>query len=118
MFGNVTAERKAIEHTYDAVCTISRQSAEYVDGIAQGTVSVIADDVPCALSKGSDGSAQGMANVISDSRVLFIAPETDIRAGDKVTATLYGRTETLEAVGIPLLYATHLEVTLTREEYV
>lgn len=118
MFGNVTAERKAIERTYDAVCTVSRQFSEYNDGIAQGTVSVIAENVPCALSKGGDSSAQGMANVISDSRVLFIAPETDIRAGDMVTVTLYGRTETLEAVGIPLLYATHIEVTLTREEYV
>ena len=115
MFGNVTAERAAIEQTYDAVCTITRQSAEEVDGIARGTETVVAENVPCALSKGGDSSAVDLAGVISDSRVLFIAPEADIKAGDRVTVTLYGRTETLDVVGIPLLYATHQEVDLKRE---
>lgn len=115
MFGNVTAERAAVEQTYDAVCTITRQFAEDVDGIARGTETVIAENVPCALSKGGDSSAVDLAGVISDSRVLFIAPETDVKAGDRVTVTLYGRTETLDVVGVPLLYATHQEVTLKRE---
>lgn len=115
MFGNVTAERAAIEQTYDAVCTIARQSAEDVDGIARGTETVVAENVPCALSKGGDSSAVDLAGVISDSRVLFIAPEADVKAGDRVTVTLYGRTETLDVVGVPLLYATHQEVTLKRE---
>lgn len=115
MFGNVTAERAAIELTYDAFCTIFRQSAGYLNGIAQETENVIAENIPCALSKGGDSSANDMAGVISDSRVLFIAPETDIKAGDRVTVTLYDRTETLDVVGIPLLYATHQEVTLKRE---
>lgn len=117
MFGNTSAERKAIERTYDAVCTITRDTTKYNNGIAQGTQSVIAENVPCALSRGGDSSAQDMAGVISDSRVLFIAPETDIRAGDTVAVTLYGRTETLVAVGVPLLYATHQEATLRREEH-
>lgn len=115
MFGNVTAERAAVEQTYDAVCTIARQFAEYSDGIAEGTEIVVAENVPCALSKGGDSSAIDLAGVISDSRVLFIGPETDIKAGDRVTVTLYGRTETLDVVGVPLLYATHQEVTLKRE---
>ncbi len=117
MFGNVTAERAAIESTYDAVCSISRPSAKPGDGIAQTVSAVIADGVRCGLSRGGDSSGQDMANIVADSRVLFIAPETDIRAGDAVTVTLYGRTEALEAVGIPLLYATHQEVTLTRKEH-
>lgn len=114
MFGNVSAERAAIESTYDAVCDIFRDKAVYSDGVTQGTETLIAAAVPCGLSRGGDSSGQDMANVIADSRVLFIAPETDIRAGDKVAVTLYGRTERLEAVGIPLLYATHQEVTLER----
>lgn len=115
MFGNVTAERAAIELTYDAVCTITRQIVGDFDGIAQGTETVVAENIPCALSKGGDSSSADLAGVISDSRVLFIAPEADIKAGDRVTVTLYGRTETLDVVGIPLLYATHQEVTLKRE---
>lgn len=116
MFGNVAAERAAIESTYDAVCDISRRTAVLSDEIARGTETLIAAAVPCGLSRGGDSSGQDMANVISDSRVLFIAPETDIRAGDTVAVTLYGRTERLEAVGIPLLYATHQEVTLERRD--
>lgn len=117
MFGNVTAERVAIESTYDAVCSISRPSVKSEDGIARPVSAVIAEGVRCGLSRGGDSSGQDIANVIADSRVLFVAPETDIRAGDAVTVTLYGRSETLEAVGIPLLYATHQEVTLTRKEH-
>jgi hypothetical protein len=117
MFGNAAAERKAIESTYDAVCGISRPAADYSDGIAQNVYTVIAEGVPCGLSRGGDSSSQDMANVIADSRVLFAAPETDIKAGDTVTVTLYGRTERFEAVGISLLYATHQEVTLQREEH-
>lgn len=117
MFGNVTAERAAIELTYDAVCTITRQIVGDFDGIAQWTETVVAENVPCALSKGSDSSANDMAGVISDSRVLFIAPETDIKAGDRVTISLYGRTETLDVLGVPLLYATHKEVNLGRSEH-
>lgn len=115
MFGNAAAERAAIEQTYDALCVITRPSAEYSDGVASRIETVIAENIPCALSKGGDSSAADMAGVISDSRVLFIAPEADIRAGDIVTVTLYGRTETLQAAGVPLLYATHQEVTLKRE---
>ncbi len=117
MFGNASAERAAIERTYDAVCSITRQTTVYSDGIAQSAQTVIAEKIPCGLSRGGDSSGQDMANIISDSRVLFIAPETDIRAGDTVTVTLYSRTEQLEAVGMPLLYATHQEVTLERREH-
>lgn len=117
MFGNAAAERAAIEQTYDAVCSITRQTAVYSDGTAQGVQTVIAEGLPCGLSRSSNSSGQDTANIISDSRVLFIAPETDIRAGDTVTVTLYGRTERLEAVGMPLLYATHQEVTLERREH-
>ena len=115
-FGCAAAERAAIESTYDAVCSIARPSVKSEDDIARTVSAVIADGVRCGLSRGGDSSGQDMANVIADSRVLFIAPETDIRAGDAVTVSLYGRTETLEAVGMPLLYATHQEVTLVRKE--
>lgn len=117
MFGNVTAERAAIEQTYDAVCTITRSAACCSDGIAQETETVVAENIPCALSKGGDSSSADLAGVISDSRVLFIAPEADIKAGDRVTVTLYGRTETLDVLGVPLLYATHKEVNLGRSEH-
>lgn len=117
MFGNASAERRAIESTYDAVCCISRPIPVDNGGVAETVVTVIADGIACGLSRSGDSSNQGMANTIEDSRVLFVAPEVDIKAGDTVAVTLYGRTERLEAVGIPLLYATHQEVALVRKEH-
>lgn len=112
MFGNVTAERAAIESLYDAVCTISRSGAVSEDGIARSSEIIIAENVPCGLSDGSDNSAQAQANVITHEKRLFVSPETDIKAGDTVSVTAYGRTEAYEAIGVPAVYATHQQVRL------
>lgn len=116
MFGNVTAERAAIEALYDAVCTVSRSGAVSENGIARNSETIIAENVPCGLSDGSDSSAQAQANVIAHEKRLFIAPETDIKAGDTVSVTAYGRTEAYEAVGVPAVYATHQQVRLVGKD--
>jgi hypothetical protein len=112
MFGAPSAERAAIEALYDAVCTISRSSAVSADGIARVSGRVIAEDIPCGVSDGSDSSAQDAANFITREKRLFVAPETDVRAGDTVSVTAYGRTDSFEVVGIPAVYATHQQVRL------
>lgn len=112
MFGNAAAERAAIEMLYDAVCTVSRSAAVSENGIARVTERIIAENVPCGLSDGSDSSAQQEANFIAREKRLFVAPEVDIRAGDTVSVTAYGRTDSFEAVGIPAVYATHQQVRL------
>lgn len=112
MFGSPAAERAAIETLYDAVCTIKRSAAVSESGIARAKNRVIAENVPCGLSDGSDSSAQREANFIAREKRLFIAPETDIRTGDSVTVTLYGKTAEYEVVGVPAAYATHLQVRL------
>ena len=112
MFGAAAAERAAIETLYDAVCTISRSTAVSENNIARVYEKVVAENVPCGLSDGSDSSAQAEANFIAREKRLFVAPEVDIRAGDTVSVTAYGRTESFEVVGIPAVYATHQQVRL------
>ena len=112
MFGAAAAERAAIETLYDAVCTISRSTAVSENNIARVYEKVVGENVPCGLSDGSDSSAQAEANIISREKRLFIAPEVDIRAGDMVSVTAYGRTDDFEVIGIPAVYATHQQVRL------
>lgn len=116
MFGNAAAERAAIETLYDAVCTISRSAAVSENGIARVSCRVISENIPCGLSDGSDSSAQDAANFIAREKRLFVAPEADIRAGDTVSVTAYGRTDIFEVVGIPAVYATHQQVRLVGKD--
>lgn len=112
MFGNPAAERAAIETLYDAVCSISRGTATAENSIARVKLETVAENIPCGLSAVSDSSAQEEANRISDEKELFVAPETDIRAGDSVTVEACGRKRCFEAVGVPVVYATHQQVRL------
>lgn len=116
MFGNVKAERAAVELLYDAICTISRPDTKVSAGIAFKQYTIAAENIPCGLSAAGDSSVQGDANFINDEKTLFIAPETDIRAGDTVTVAVCGIMQDFEAVGIPMMYATHQQVRLIRRD--
>lgn len=117
MYGNPAAERAAIEMLYDALCSIGRPSVEKRNNIATASYSVISENNPCGLSDVRDNSAQKDADMISDEKELFIAPETDIRAGDLVTVTLiHGSDQQFKVVGVPMVYATHQQVRLVRRD--
>ena len=73
-----------------------------------------------SLSSGSDSSRQTDAqqNLRYD-RKLFVQPDKEVRPGDTVTVSRFGRfldpspsVQKFEAVGEPLLYQTHREVFL------
>ncbi|MBE6787762.1 MAG: ABC transporter ATP-binding protein, partial [Ruminococcaceae bacterium] len=50
-----------------------------------------------------------------DAVTLFIAPELEIKQGDVVEVTHFGRTHKYIA-GEPFVYSTHQEILLDREE--
>lgn len=119
MFGNPAAERAAIESTYEDTMTLTR--ADKVVGknhIAKKTDQVILSDCICALSySGGNGSVQTKAQQdVDHDAVIFAAPDLDVRPGDGITLTRFGRTDpsgrklTFKVIGRPNLYATHQEI--------
>lgn len=121
MFGNPYAERMALEATYEDTATISRKtSRKGSDGFARTYDTEIYAGIICALSRKSDSSAQTDAqqNIRRD-MTLYVSPDKDIRAGDTVTVTRYGRifptsgrVHIFEVVGVPVWYPTHIEAAL------
>lgn len=116
MFGNVSAERKAIETLYDAECTVFRAVSETDNFISAEKSAVIAENIPCGLSNVRDSSFQEDCGRIIAEKELFTAPEADIKPGDTVTVTAYGRTTEYKATGEPMVYATHQQVRLLRRD--
>lgn len=113
MFGNPTAERAAIESTYEDTMTVTR--ADKVVGknnIAKVNPRVIYSAIKCALSySGTNGSQQTQAQQdIDHDAVIFAAPELEINPGDKIDLTRFGRKLAFEVIGRPNLYATHQEI--------
>ena len=121
MFGNPYAERMALEATYEDTAVISRtQPVKGADGFTRPQPCPVYSGIICALSSGSDSSRQTDAqqNLRYD-RKLFVQPDKEVRPGDTVTVSRFGRflypspsVQKFEAVGEPLLYQTHREVFL------
>ena len=121
MFGNPSAERMALEATYEDTAVISRpQPVKGPDGFTRMENKPVYSDIICGLSAGKDSSRQTDAqHSLQYDCKLFVQPDKDIRPGDRVTVSRFGRFQspspwvrTFEAVGEPLLYLTHREVFL------
>lgn len=120
MFGNVTAERAAIETMYEDIADISRAKPQTDEnGITKTVNTVIYSGISCALSyTGSDNSGQNAAqNEIEYDAVIYASPDLDVQAGDVVKLTRFGRDNpnssrvlTFDVVGRPNVYATHQEI--------
>ena len=121
MFGNPYAEIMALESTYEDTATITRAGYQKAaDGFDKPNDGDVYTDIICALSKVSDTSAQTDAqqNIRRD-MTLFVSPDKDIHAGDRVTVKRFGRIDGadtydhhFEVVGVPVRYATHVEIAL------
>ena len=121
MFGNPYAERMALEATYEDTATVTRRANEKdADGISHPVWPEVYTGIICGLSVGGDNSKQtNKQQTISYDRTLFVQPDKDIKPGDKITVSRFGRlmenspaVEQYEVVGVPMLYATHREVML------
>lgn len=115
-FGNVAAERAALEMTYEGLCTIAgiQPVKDPLTKITSQVRVVLLADQPCALSQVALPAAERTdtsANIAYEAK-LFIAPEIIIPPGSRVTVLQDGMTFHGEQSGKPFKYPTHQEVLL------
>ncbi|MFB0840964.1 ABC transporter ATP-binding protein [Paenibacillus oleatilyticus] len=117
-FGNVAAERRAIEMTYDGLCTISefQNVTDPKTGRTTQKPVVVLRDQPCALSQTSLSSARRTptANEIDYDAKLFLSPDIAIKAGSRIRVTQHGMDLEFDQTGDPFRYPTHQEIKLKR----
>ena len=110
------AARKAIESTYEGVCTVvERLSAkDEKTKISRQNEEVIIENQPCKLSfeKLNAAVQSETAAEISQGTKLFIAPEIQIKEGSKIIVTQDGVTSEYSASGKPAVYFSHQEIIL------
>ena len=120
MFENPSAERMAIEMTYEDTATIYRTVPQTgVDGLTQAVLAEVYQGIVCGLSRtGGESSGQTKAqNNVDYDAVIFAAPELQVLPGDRVSLHRFGRDNPdsrhilhFAVVGCPAVYATHQEV--------
>ena len=119
-FGNASAERAAIELTYEDTATVSRTTSQRgKNNISTSSPSVIYDGIICALSySGTNSSMQTNAQQnIDHDAVVFAGPDLKVLPGDTIVVKRFGRDDpsstqevTFEVIGRPSMYATHQEI--------
>lgn len=118
MFGNPTAERAALEMTYEDTMTITTTTHVVIDHITHTEPKTIYADVMCALSRSGDSSAQtDVQHKIDYDAVIFAAPELAVLPGDTIQLRRFGRdqpeskiTLDYEVIGVPAVYMTHQQI--------
>lgn len=120
MVGNPTAERAAIEMTYEDTASVSRtEPVTGANNITKTALVVKYSEIICALSyTGSDKSNQTKAqNEVEYDAVIFAAPDLLVLPGDSVILKRFGRDDPssqlllmFEVIGRPAMYATHQEI--------
>lgn len=110
------AARKAIESTYEGVCSI----VEYGDVLdeqtkitSQGEI-VVLEGQSCKLSFETISAANqsDTASSVSQRTKLFISPEITVKSGSKIVVTQNGVTTEYSASGEPAVYFSHQEIML------
>ncbi|WP_438491025.1 ABC transporter ATP-binding protein [Paenibacillus sp. IHBB 3054] len=115
-FGNIPAERAAIESTYEGLCTVSEMKdvKDPVTGkTRQQPVPVLVDE-PCALSQTSLPAATQTVTVnqVNYDAKLFISPDVFIKPGSRIKVLQNGMAFEGEQAGKAFRYATHQEIKL------
>ena len=109
------AARKAIESTYDGICTI----IEYKDSVNEYKITqkqevIVLENQPCHLSfeKITPTVQTETAGAVGQSTKLFIAPEVKISAGSKIIVEQCGVRTEYAMSGVPAVYDSHAEIML------
>lgn len=110
------AARKAIESTYEGVCSIVEYKAvtDSETKITRHKEITVLEKQPCKLSfeKLNAVVQTDTAAAISQGTKLFISPEITINSGSKIVVVQNGVTGEYSASGIPAVYASHQEIML------
>ena len=119
MFGNVKAERTAIEMTYTDTCDVIRTVEKEVNYINKRVTEKVYENISCGLIMGSSPTIQTNTFALFNySAKVIMPPEPIILAGDKFVVHRFGQILEYNSAGDPVVYATHQEVTLTKEDAV
>ncbi|WP_281885674.1 ABC transporter ATP-binding protein [Paenibacillus sp. YYML68] len=115
-YGSISAERQALEMTYEGLCTVTEfQSVkDPATRVTRLEPIVVLLEEPCALSQASLASAKGTdtdQQVRYDAK-LFLSPDVVIKAGSRIRVQQHGMELEFEHVGHPFRYPTHQEVML------
>lgn len=108
--------RKAIEHLYDGICTITEHQKIKLENKSTGFQDVVVqENIPCRLSfktvtntKQTETSASEVVQITK----VFLAPEIQVKPGSKLTITQHGVTNDYCSSGQPAFYVTHQEIVL------
>jgi len=113
------SHRRKIERLYEDRASISRYG-EYTDPHTTETklgLSLVYENVPCRLSRialATNRQSETVNEIFYETK-LFVAPEYEIRQGDVIEVTL-GTVKRIYKAGEPVVYSTHQEISLQREE--
>ena len=119
MFGNVKAERSAIEATYTDTCDIVRNVEKEIDYVNRHVDERVYKNIPCALVMGkSPTESTDTAAFFNYTAKVFMPPEIEVLAGDKIIVTRYERTVEYTNAGRAAVYATHQEVAVVEGDAV
>ena len=118
-FGNVKAERAAIEATYTDTCDVIRTFEKEVNYINKQVVEKVYENIPCGLVMGKSPTNQTDTFALFNYSVkVIMPPEPIISAGDKFVVRRFGQVFEYNSAGDPAKYETHQEVMLTKEDAV
>ena len=116
MFGNIKAERAAVEATYTDICDVIRNIEREVDFVNEHEEKTVHKNVPCALVMGKNPiESTDTAAFFNYTAKVFMPPEIEISAGDKISVTRYGRRVEYINAGRAAVYATHQEVAVAED---
>lgn len=108
--------RKALEETYDGVCTIyerkPQEDPETGDTVFKEVL--VWENIPCHLSY-SSVPATGESDtgaVVAQTTRLFLAPEEEIKPGSRIEIAQQGVTGSYSRSGKPAVYSSHQEIEL------
>lgn len=113
-------EQKVLESTYHDHATVFRRTG-VKDDVTKQThkcETVVAKDIPCALSRNKSGSltiSDGIGHT-SSSYTLFCSPGTEIQSGDRLLVTTEAGQQFVLWAGKPFSYGSHLELPLSEDE--
>lgn len=106
---------KAVESLYDGICTITvYRKVKKENKSTQFEEVVVLENQPCRMSHRSTSptSSTGTASVVSQSIIVYLSPNIEVKPGSKMTITQNGVTTVYKSSGKASVYSSHQEVPL------
>lgn len=110
-------EADVLALTYDHTCTVKRPVEQIADGWDDFKLTAVYEALPCAVSFSGlpTGGHTDTVQHIDYVATLFVRPEVDLQAGDRIVADVYGQSYVFLA-NEPARYVSHQEVPLIRSD--